>query len=234
MIAKKESLRSITPSIRLIGTAMLLTYFVLGFSYSCRNSNNLYSTDLMSVPPGTWLNIFNGRNLEGWLEGNFNVDEAIKVKYGTLQFAEGKPFTILAWYGNFPIENYEIEVSAMRLSGNDIFCGLLFPVGDTHVTMVLGGWNNTFVGLSCVDGLYASDNETSLMMPFENEQWYHVVLRVTEERIQAWINGEPVIDLERAGREITPYPGLEALAPFGIFTYATGAALRDFRVRLID
>lgn len=234
MIVKKESLRTTTQSVQVIGTVMLLSCFVLMFSYSCRSSNDLYSTDLMSVPPGSWLNIFNGRNLEGWIEGNFNVDDAVKAKYGTLQFAEGKPFTILAWDGNFPTDNFEIEVSAMRLSGNDIFCGLLFPVGDTHVTMVLGGWNNTFVGLSCVNGLYASDNETSLMRQFDNEQWYHVVVRVTEERIVAWVDGEPVIDLERAGRTITPYPGLEALAPFGLFTYATRSALRDLRVRLID
>ena len=148
-----------------------------------------------------------------------------------LRFEAGTPYTALQWGGEFPREEFEVEVAAKRTEGCDIFCGLLVPVGESHISVILGGWGDTVVGVSCVDHLYASDNETSRMMSFENGQWYEVRVRVTKAKVIAWIDGSKVIDLGREGHVLAPYPGLEALAPFALFTWETGAAFRDVWAR---
>ena len=50
------------------------------------------------------------------------------------------------------------------------------------------------VGLSSLDDMDASENDTSIRRDFESGRWYALRLRVTEDRIQAWIDEEAVID----------------------------------------
>ncbi len=239
MTAEDGSNRDFTTFVRWTIAVLFLVCFTSGCGSSYRRSadvteSDLASRDLTGNPPGLWVGIFDGNTLDGWEQEEFNIRGAVQVKDESLQFKAGTSFSALLWTGKFPTEDYEFEVSAMRLSGNDIFCGILFPVGTDYVSMVLGGWNNSVVGLSCIDDLFANENETARGMSFDNNRWYHVALRVTEERIVAWIDDKQVIDQERKGHRISPYPGLEMFAPFGIFTYRTGAAMRDLRIRLID
>lgn len=185
--------------------------------------------------PGEWAPLFNGESLDGWVileEGEFKPHGKVSAKDGMLFMDEGIPFTAISKTGKLPAEDYEIELSAMRRGeGMDIFCGILFPVGDDHITMVLGGWNDTVVGLSCINGTPAAYNETAKFMKFTNDRWYAVRVRVTHGKIEAWIDGNQVIDLERAGKKISPYPGLDCLAPLGFFTWNTSSTLRDIRIR---
>ena len=124
--ARNGSHRAFTTFVRLITAVVILICFALGFGYSCRSSDDLSSLDLMSIPPGRWVSVFNGRNLEGWIQDPFNISDAVKVKAKSLQLAEGKPYSALSWTGNFPTEDYEMEVSAMRLSGRGYL--LRYPV----------------------------------------------------------------------------------------------------------
>jgi len=181
-----------------------------------------------------WTQLFDGTTLDGWKkpsESEFEPTGAVSVSDSTLRFESGTPYTALQWDGEFPGESFEVEIAAKRTEGCDIFCGLLVPVGESHISVILGGWGDTIVGVSCVDHLYASDNETARVMSFENDKWYDVRVRVTKERVVAWIDESKVIDLERKGRVLTPYPGLEALAPFALFTWQTEAAFRDVWAR---
>lgn len=183
-----------------------------------------------------WTQLFDGTTLDGWKkpdESEFEPTGSVSVEDGTLRFESGTPYAALQWAGEFPRESFEVEVTAKRTEGSDIFCGLLVPVGASHISVILGGWGDTVVGVSCVDHLYASDNETSRVMSFENDKWYDVRVRVTKERVLAWIDESKVIDLERKGHVLTPYPGLEALAPFAIFTWETGASFRDVWARRV-
>lgn len=234
MTAEHRSNLNFTKFVRSAIAVLFLVCFTSGFRVSCRRSDDTATYDLTSNPHGVWVRIFNGKTLDGWRLDEFNLPGAIKVKDKSLLFREGSPYTALSWTGKFPTDNYEFEVSAMRLSGGDIFCGILFPIDTTYVSMVLGGWGNSVVGLSSIDYLDASSNETTLLRSFANNQWYHVRLRVTREKIQAWIDDKEVINLRRRSRMISPYPGLELLAPFGIFTWQTGAAMRDLQIRLLD
>lgn len=234
MTADDRSHRNFMTFVRSIITVFLTVCFALGLGHSCGRPDESAIRDLPSDTTDTWMELFDGKTLNGWKQDEFNRPSTIQVKDRSLIFGEGYPFTALSWRGKFPAENYEVEVTAMRRSGRDIFCGLLFPVGTTYVSMVLGGWGNSVVGLSSIDYLDASSNETTLLMSFTDNRWYHVRLQVTTEMIQAWIDDKQVINLMLRDRTISPYPGLELLAPFGVFTWMTGAAMRDLRIRLID
>ena len=87
--------------------------------------------------------------------------------------------------------NYELNVVARRVEGSDFFCGLTFPYQDSHCTLILGGWGGALVGLSCLDGRDASENETTRLMPFEKGRWYDVV--IGSNRI-AWRPGSTASD----------------------------------------
>ncbi|MBL7115227.1 MAG: DUF1080 domain-containing protein [Kiritimatiellae bacterium] len=201
---------------------------------------------LISLIPGVgfsspkkseWIVPFNGSDLKGWkvhTKSEYETYGGASVKDGAISFQGGSPYTAISLQGTFPSDNYELELTAKRTSGQDIFCGLLLPVGTNHVSMIMGGWGNWVVGLSCIDDMVASDNDAAHNMSFDNDRWYKVRVRVTPQKFQAWIDDKQVINLDRKGRKISPYPGLEVLAPFGLFTWDTSSLMKDMRYRSLQ
>ena len=157
----------------------------------------------------------------------------VDVKDGTLVLGRGRPGTAVRYTGKFPKMDYEISLDAMRVEGEDFFCGMTFPVGDAALTLIIGGWRGPVVGLSCIDGEPAVENETCDYREFKKKQWYHIRLRVRRERIRAWIDKEMVVDLETKGRKFTIWFEPETALPLGIATWDTSGALRNIRVRQI-
>ena len=94
----------------------------------------------------------------------------------------------------------------MRMQGNDFFASLTFPVGDSFATWVTGGWGGDIVGISSIDGWDASDNETRSYFNFENGRWYALRLQVTDDTIKAWIDDQPIVNVDIAGRTDQPAP----------------------------
>jgi len=193
-------------------------------------------------PPPTPLEtgetaLFNGVDLSGWreMEAYRSGDvSAVAVVDGCLVLEAGSPQTGITWAGDFPQNNYEVRLEASRLSGSDFFCGMTFPVGDAYCTLIVGGWGGMVVGLSNVDGLSAVENLTTLGMQFDMNRWYGIRLRVDDDGIGVWIDGEEVIDLQRAGHGFEIWPEQHAARPFGINTWFTTAALRDIRLRQVE
>ena len=70
-------------------------------------------------------------------------------------------------HDKIPRTNFELEAEAMKVDGDDFFCAITFPVGETYATFVPGGWGGTVVGISSIDGLDAAENETATFMKFE-------------------------------------------------------------------
>ena len=56
-------------------------------------------------------------------------------------------------------------------------------------------------------------------------------LRVTAERVRAWIDGEPVVDASIAGRKVSLRTEVVPSRPLGVSSYATVARLRSVRLR---
>src|SRR5207253_11211874 len=100
------------------------------------------------------------------------------------------PFTGINYTSEVPRMNYEVALDAMRVMCSDFFCGLTVPVGETFCSLIVGGWGGSLVGISSFDGMDASENETTKFMNIENGRWYRIRLRVTKDKIQAWIDKE--------------------------------------------
>jgi len=187
------------------------------------------------APPRTAENVLHlAKRWQKQRTDDFQWSGQIVISDDAVALGEGQPYTGVRWPGAVPREDYEIELEARRTSGGDIFCGLTGPVGDAHVSFVLGGWGDCVIGLSNVDGFNASENETTMTMSFENDRWYRVKMRVTKERIEGWIDGARVIDQEREGHTFTTYPQLRPLHPLGIFSWMSSAEIRSAVLRKVS
>jgi hypothetical protein len=181
-----------------------------------------------------WKALFDGKSLGGWKATNFGGEGEVSVKDGIVILEPGSDMTGITYAkGDFPKMDYEITLEGKRLRGNDFFCTTTFPVGDAHCSLVVGGWGGTVVGLSSIDSRDASENDTKTLQSFKRDQWYRVRIRVTSERIMAWIDDQKVVDLATKGKKITIRPECELCQPLGIATWRTAGAVRDIRVRTL-
>ncbi|PYV08910.1 MAG: DUF1080 domain-containing protein [Acidobacteria bacterium] len=187
---------------------------------------------LQSASGGAWKILFDGKTLGNWKSTNFGGEGAVRAENGTLVLEMGMNLTGITWAGeDLPRMDYEIRLQAMKLDGNDFFCGLTFPVGEAPCTLIVGGWGGATVGLSSLDGRDASENETTRTMSFDRNRWYRVRVRVTRGKIEAWIDDGKVADVDTSGRRISIRPEVELSRPFGIATWLTRAALRGIELR---
>jgi hypothetical protein len=181
-----------------------------------------------------WTSLFDGKTLGGWKNTPFGGGTEAEVENGLLQVEAGEELSGVQYTKPVPRMSYEVSLEAMRRTGLDFFCGLTFPVGEKHLTFVVGGWGGSTVGLSSIDRLDASQNETNKIRFFKDNQWYKVRLRVEPERIQAWIDQEQVVDLNTKGRALDLRPGeIEISVPFALSTFRTSASFRDIKLRTL-
>jgi len=182
-----------------------------------------------------WQALFDGKTLKGWKAADFGAKGNITVTNGELRIGPGEPAVGIVRDGEPPARmNYEIELEAMRTEGHDFFCGLTFPVNKDPCTLICGGWGGTLVGLSSIDGLDASENQTASVRKFKEKTWYKIRLRVTKTHITAWIDDQQVLEQELAEHKISIRMEVRPCVPLGISTWYTGAAIRNLRLRKLD
>ena len=186
------------------------------------------------TPTGQWGSLFDGRSLNGWKIPPLGGEGKVYAKGGCLHMEMGQEGTGVTYTGPVARENYEIDLEGMRVEGDDFFCGLTFPVGKDPISLILGGWGGTVVGLSCLDYSDASQNETTQEVYFENGRWYHVRVRVTKPKIQVWLDEKKIIDVDRAGRKISIRLEMDLSVPLGMMTWKPHGAIRNIRMRTIE
>jgi hypothetical protein len=195
----------------------------------------LFFTGFTSITAGQddagWKPLFDGASLKGWQETPFTRHGTVTVADSVITLGKGY-MTGITRTEPFPHSNYEIRLEAMRVEGSDFFAGITFPVHDSFCTWINGGWGGMLVGLSSLDGNDASENDTRTAVDFDNGRWYALRLAVTDNRIQAWIDGSLVIDIDYSGMEVSLRPGeTELSTPLGIASYSTTAKLRKIEYR---
>lgn len=177
--------------------------------------------------------------LSQWASAGFGADGEIWVdEAGLLHLGMGGPLTGLRYTGDLEallgesLDAYEIRLEASRLDGHDFFVGLTFPVGiQGHVTLIMGGWAGAVTGLSSLDGRDASDNRTTQIIRYENEQWYEIRVRVTPELIAVWVDDAAIIEVPRADHEtFSVRPEVLNTIPLGLSAFQTHAAIRAFTI----
>src|SRR5258706_117885 len=79
-----------------------------------------------------------------------------------------------------------------------------------------------------------TNKATTRCMDFQPGRWYLIRLRVTDAKIQAWIDADKVVDLTTTDRTISIRLEVEESKPMGIATWSTAAALRKLQLRRIE
>lgn len=182
-----------------------------------------------------WISLFDGKTLKGWKSTKFGGEGDVLIEEGQLILTQGNDMTgVTITRDDLPRSNYEIMLEARRVQGNDFFCGLTFPVKKDPCTLILGGWGGGVCGLSSIDGMDASENGTSSGQDFEKDKWYTVRLRVTDDRIVAWLNGKQLLEQELEGRRISIRSECDLSKPLGFATWRTTGALRNIRLKKIE
>lgn len=188
-----------------------------------------------AAKPDGEIKLFDGTSLKHWQildKIDFDGHGKVEIRDGELVLNVGRPMTGVRWNGPaLPKTNYEISFQARRIDGYDFFCGMTFPVADSHCSLILGGWGGSLTGLSCVDGFDASENETTNSMVFREKQWYKVRLRVTPEKIEAWVDDDQLVGLKIADRKLSLRWEMDSMPPLGFATYATSGGFKDIVIK---
>jgi hypothetical protein len=178
--------------------------------------------------------LFDGKTLKNWKSTQFGGEGPVEVEDGKIIVHAGDSLSGINWTGPaLPTDNYEIEFDAVKLDGSDFFVGLTFPYKKDFASLILGGWGGSIVGLSSVNGNDAANNEFASSRDFKKNQWYHIRLRATPTKIQAWLDeeSEPFLDVDTTDKTISTRTDIDAAKPLGLSTYQTSAAYKNITLR---
>jgi len=183
-----------------------------------------------------WIVLFDGETLSGWESVHYGGEGKPYVKNGVLvlPMAEEGLMTGVRWVGDaLPVNDYIVTYEARRVKGDDIFAALSFPYEDTYASLIFGGWRGIVNGLSSIDGYDALENETTQFFSLRDNQWYPVELRVTKDRIEAFVGTYQIVDLETKGKSLHLRPGLLDTG-FTLWTYLSTGEIRNVRLKKIQ
>jgi hypothetical protein len=205
--------------------------FILTASVSAQEAAKAPATQ----SAGTEVKVFDGKSLDGWETVDIGGSGEVAVEEGAIVIPQGESLTGLVFkkLKELPVVDYEISLEAKRTRGVDFFCGLTFPVGnhETSVTLVLGGWGGSVVGISSIDGMDASENSTSSFQRFADNQWYKLRVQVRAKEIKAWLDEKEVINVDTEGKKLGLRPGpIESYPGFSLCTYNTTGHIKGLKI----
>jgi len=186
-----------------------------------------------AAPDGA-KSLFDGKTLGAWKAIDFGGEGAVKAENGAIRVDAGATCSGVQWTGEAPPRtNYEFSVEAMKVDGSDFFLGIVFPVGKDTCSFVAGGWGGGVTGLSSVDHMNASENETASDQTYAKNKWYTFRLIVTPAKIEVWWDAKQVVNLELANRQISVHPAVESAAPLGLVNYQTASLFRNIKLKTL-
>ena len=213
----------------------LLLFFIVTVSFiQCNQSSKQKNQEILPKQNSEQIidkySIFDGKTLEGWEVTQFGTQGLVSVSDGKIILEFGDGCTGITSTKDVPKINYELTLEARRVSGNDFFSGITFPVNDSFCSLIVGGWGGSVVGLSNINGEDASNNETKVLKTFKIDTWYTIKLKVTSESIEAWIDNEKLVDYSYEEDELSVRNEVNLSKPLGICSWMTTAELRNIRL----
>lgn len=178
-----------------------------------------------------WISLFNGKDLDGWKIPQFGGEGEVTVENGCMKIGMGVMISGAVYTKTFPKNNYELQWEANRTLGNDFFGSLTFPIGEEFATFITGGWGGGVFGISCIDGMDASENDTMQLIATKSEKWYTFRVRVTDDKVECFVDGKKIIDRSRDGATFKTRFEVEYSEPLGILTYCCEALIKNIRYR---
>ncbi len=150
------------------------------------------------------LALFDGKSLDGWKKNDFPRAGDVKVEDGKINLNAGGTMTgITTTRQDLPRVDYELSYEAMRTEGGDFFAAATFPVGKAYITLVNGGWGGNITGLSSLNGMDASENETTCSIKYEDKTWYRFRVHVTGRAIRCWVDDKEIIAVDYQDRRVS-------------------------------
>lgn len=210
--------------------SILLTLIIF---VNCSDNTNKKETKITAIQETKISDpnsLFDGQTLEGWEITEYGTQGPVSVSDGKIILNYGDGCTGVTWQKDFPKVNYEVTLEAQKTSGNDFFCGITFPVNNEFCSLIVGGWGGPVVGLSCIDGDDAAHNSTQILKKFDKNVWYKIKLKVTGEKITAWIDDEKLVDFSYAGHSLSLRAEVQLSKPFGLFTWETTGEIKNIRM----
>ena len=148
---------------------------------------------LALLKPGQWVSLFDGKTLAGWKTVQSAEEDGppgeVRASNGQITLDQApKTWTSLVWQGEFPTTDYELLYEFQHLGGGATVTD--FPVGQSQFRADCQ--SEAFGVERRKDGV--SSELYSALFSY-TDQWQRVQTRVSEGRIQAWLNGRKVADL---------------------------------------
>jgi len=176
--------------------------------------------------------LFDGKSLEGWKKSDFCKAGEVKVEAGLIIMSKGVSMSgITSTRKDLPTTNYELSYEAMRLAGRDFFAAATFPVGKSYITLVNGGWGGDVTGLSSLDGMDASENETTRSFRYQDKTWYRFRIRVTDKVIRCLIDDKEILAVAHRDRRVATRIETRRNQPLGLATWESTGAVRHIEIR---
>jgi hypothetical protein len=198
-------------------------------------SGGILANDDPPAKPTLKLSLFDGKSLEGWRKAETFKAGALKVEDGAIVLEAGGPMTaISSTRTDLPTVNYELTFEARRTTGGDFFAASTFPVGNSFVTLVNGGWSGSVTGLSSLNGSDASENETRRFVKYENGTWYKFRVHVTDPVIRCWIDDKETFAVDYQGQQVKTRLETRPCQPLGFASYRSTGAIRAIEIRSLN
>lgn len=205
--------------------------FVAGFFSSSLMLVALTSSAMGQVKTD-FVDLFNGKNLDGWTQRNGTATYRIEGDAIVGKTSEGSPNSFLCTdklYGDFEL-TFEVKVDAALNSGvqirsqseGDIPAG---RVNGPQVEISLDGMAGYVYG-EAAGGWMTADDVRKPHDHFRDGQWNSYRIVAVGNRIQTWINDQPISDLVHEERFKSHPKGFIGLQVHGI-----GAGQGPFEVR---
>ena len=183
---------------------------------------------------GGWVSLFDGKSLKGWRLATgqlYSGHGRAVASDGQITLNRGNPMTGIVWSGEFPQTDFELAAEARALAGKGV-CGIVFPVGDTHSRLIVGGGLGDMVALIRVNGRPSTGNPSTRRFECERGHWYDIRIRVTGASVAAWVGGQQVVDLDPRRYRLGLADDSASVTPVALMTtrYST-TAFRNVRFR---
>jgi len=170
--------------------------------------------------------LFDGKSLGLWKPVNFGGEGEVTVVNGAIHLERGNDLTGVVWTGALPGASFRLAMEARRVDGTDFFCTVTVPAAGSFCSFVVGGWGGGVVGFSSLDGLDASENETTRGMRLEDDRWYRVSVDVTPSHIKGLIDDAVVAEAALEGREVDVRVEMMPCRPIGMASWRTTSDIR--------
>ena len=181
----------------------------------------LSSTATLAADHG-WIDLFNGKNLNGWTQRNGTATYRIEGDAIVGKTAEGSPNSFLCTdklYGDFEL-TFEVRLDPGLNSGVQIRSQSEggAPAGRVNGPQVEISYDGMagYVYGEAAGGWMTPDDDRKSHQHFKEGEWnsYHVV--ACGNRIETWINGHPISDLVHDERYESHPEGFIGLQVHGI------------------